>query len=173
MKVLVTQSCPTLCDLLDSSPPGSSVHAVLKARTLEWVASPSSRASSWPRDQTLVCHIAGRFFTVWATREAPIPHVKKEILPVIKDKFRKHFVGEIYISCRWIWRRMKVEKKREKSRMTIIQLMNLHWNVIVTPSPEFTLGFTLCAVHMTNRMNSNVNSGFGVTGIFQCRLINC
>ena len=43
-----------------------------QARILEWVAMPSSRGSSQPRDQTQVSHIAGRFFTSWATREAPI-----------------------------------------------------------------------------------------------------
>ena len=50
------------------SPPGSSVHGILQARVLEWVAMSSSRGSSQPRDQTQVSHIAGRFFTIWATR---------------------------------------------------------------------------------------------------------
>ena len=49
---LVTQSCLTLCDPMDYSPPCSSVHGVLQARLLEWVAMPSSRGSSLPRDQT-------------------------------------------------------------------------------------------------------------------------
>ena len=61
---LVTQSCPTLYDCTVGSPPGSSVHEIIQARTLEWVAMPSSRGSSQPRDQTLVSHIAGRFFTI-------------------------------------------------------------------------------------------------------------
>ena len=46
----VAQSCPTLCDPRDCSPPGSSVHGLLQARILEWVAMPSSRGSSQPRD---------------------------------------------------------------------------------------------------------------------------
>ena len=71
MKVLVTRSCPTLCDPMDCSPPGSSVYGILQARILEWVAIPFSRGSSWPRDQTQVSCIAARFFTIWATREAP------------------------------------------------------------------------------------------------------
>ena len=61
----VSRSCPTLCDLMNCSPPGSSVHEILQARILEWVALPSSRASSQPKDQTLiscVSCIAGRFF---------------------------------------------------------------------------------------------------------------
>ena len=68
--MLITQSCSTLCDPMDCSPPDSSVHGILQARILEWVAIPFSRGSSWPRDWTLVPHISGRFFTVWATREA-------------------------------------------------------------------------------------------------------
>ena len=46
VKVLVAQSCPTLCDPMDCSPPGSSVHGILQARILEWVAIPFSRGSS-------------------------------------------------------------------------------------------------------------------------------
>ena len=55
---------------MNCSPPGSSVHGILQAKTLEWVAIPFSRGSSRPRDQIQVFHIAGRFFTVWASREA-------------------------------------------------------------------------------------------------------
>ena len=60
-----------LCDPMDCSPPGSSVHWISRARILEWGAIPFSRGSSWPRDQTQVSCIAGRFLTIWATREAP------------------------------------------------------------------------------------------------------
>ena len=63
-KVLVAQSCPTLCDPMDCSLPGSSVHGISQARILEWVAIPFSRGSSRPRDQTLVSCIAGRCFTL-------------------------------------------------------------------------------------------------------------
>ena len=66
VKVLVTQSCPTLCDPMDCSSPGSSVHGILQARILEWVAVPSSRGSSQPRDGTQVSMppaVAGTFFT--------------------------------------------------------------------------------------------------------------
>ena len=50
--VLVTQSCPPLCNPMDCSLPGSSVNGILQARILEWVAVPFSRGSSWPRNQT-------------------------------------------------------------------------------------------------------------------------
>ena len=46
------------------------VHGILQARILEWIAFPFSRGSSQPRDRTQVSHIAGRFFTNWATKEA-------------------------------------------------------------------------------------------------------
>ena len=61
---LVTQSCPTLCNPMDYSLPCSSVHGILQARILEWVAMSSSVGSSQPRDQTQVSYIAGRFFTI-------------------------------------------------------------------------------------------------------------
>ena len=55
------QSCPTLCDPVDYT-----VHGILQARILEWVAFPFSRGSFQPRDRTWVSHIAGQFFTSWA-----------------------------------------------------------------------------------------------------------
>ena len=61
---LVAQSCLTLCKVMDGSPPGSSVHGILQARILEWVAIPFFMVSSLPRDQTLVTCIAGRLFTL-------------------------------------------------------------------------------------------------------------
>ena len=70
MCVLVAQSCLILCDPVDCSLPGSSVHGILQARILEWVAIPFSRGSSWSRDQTWVSCFASRFFTVaWATSD--------------------------------------------------------------------------------------------------------
>ena len=62
--MLAAQSCPTLCDLIDCNPLGSSVHGILQARILEWIAIPISRGSSRPRDQTWVSCIAGEFFTI-------------------------------------------------------------------------------------------------------------
>ena len=63
----VTQSCPTLCDPMDYSLPGSLVHGIFQARVLEWVAISFSRGSSQPRNWTWGSSIAG--FTIWATRE--------------------------------------------------------------------------------------------------------
>ena len=71
----------TLCDHMDYSPPGSSVPRILQARILEWVTIPFSRGSPWTRDRTRVSSIAGRFFTIWATKEymgyKSVQHIKK------------------------------------------------------------------------------------------------
>ena len=66
------QSCQTLFDPMDCSPPDSSVPGILQARILERVAMPFSRISSWPRDQIWVSCTEGRFFTIWTTKEALI-----------------------------------------------------------------------------------------------------
>ena len=73
-KAIVTQSRLTLRDPRDCSPPDSSVHGILQARILVWVAIPFSRWSSRPRDRTQVSYITGGFLTVWATRVAGSPH---------------------------------------------------------------------------------------------------
>ena len=62
--VLVTQSCPTLCSPMDCSLPGFSIHGILQARLLEWVAIPFYRGSSRTRDRTRVSYIAVRLFIV-------------------------------------------------------------------------------------------------------------
>ena len=69
-----------LCNPMDCSPPGSSLHGILQARILEWVAISFSRGSSQPRDRTWVSCITGRFFTIWAIREAQFK--------VINDNFK-------------------------------------------------------------------------------------
>ena len=56
--VKLLQMCLTLCDPMDCSPLGSSVHGILQARILEWIAMPSSRRSSWPRDWTHISYVS-------------------------------------------------------------------------------------------------------------------
>ena len=72
----VTQSCPTLCNPMDYSSPGSSVHGTCQSRILEWIAISSSRGSSHPKDQTSISYI-NRFWFLYhcATWEAPILHL--------------------------------------------------------------------------------------------------
>ena len=75
---LVTQSCPTLCNPVDCSPPGSSVHGILQARILEGVAMAFYRGSSQPRDQTQVSHTAGGFLS--ATHDKRQSWVKANLI---------------------------------------------------------------------------------------------
>ena len=65
----VTQSCPTLCNPMDCSLPGSSVHGIFQSRVLGWVAVFFSRGCSRPRDWTWLSHIVGRRFIIQATKE--------------------------------------------------------------------------------------------------------
>ena len=71
------QSCVILCIPMDCILPGSSLHGILQARILEWVAMPSSWGSSWPRDWTQVYCIVGGFFTYWTTWEGNWPHTQQ------------------------------------------------------------------------------------------------
>ena len=64
LKVLVTQSCLTLCDPMDCSPPGSSVYGIFQARILEWTATSFYRRCSLPKDQSWVSYIEGRSSTI-------------------------------------------------------------------------------------------------------------
>ena len=81
MKVKGSQSCPTFCH-----PMGYTVHGILQARLLEWVAFPFPRGSSQSRDRTRVSHTAGEYFTSWATRRTcwiPRITVKSWCCPVV------------------------------------------------------------------------------------------
>ena len=93
----VTQLCTTLCDSMDSSLPGSSIHGIFQARILEWVTISFSRRSSWPRDWTQVSRIVGRCFMVWATREVFWKKIYDKLRQCIK-KQRHHFANKISYS---------------------------------------------------------------------------
>ena len=69
VKVMSLSHVQLFCDPMDCSLPGSSVHGIFQARVLEWLVISFSRGSSQPRDRTLLSCIAGRCFTIWATRE--------------------------------------------------------------------------------------------------------
>ena len=73
--MLVTQSCPNVYGPMDCSLSGPSVHGILQARILEWVAIFFSRGSSQPRDWTQVSCIAGRFLTIWASGKLYLIHM--------------------------------------------------------------------------------------------------
>ena len=100
----VAQLCPTVCDPVDCSLPGSSVQGIFQARILEWVAISFSRRSSWPRDWTQLSCIVGRRFTVWATRDTAEPPGKLWILkplPMFKIGCLDYWVVGGFIYSGW------------------------------------------------------------------------
>ena len=106
----VSHSVVSDCDPVDCSSTGFPVHGILQARILEWVAIPYSRGSSWPRDRTWFTYISGRFFTIWACREAPIncvTHSKSlNLLDFLLCEMRKlKWMGWGLFSCEihWLW----------------------------------------------------------------------
>ena len=88
---------------MDCSPSGFSVHGILQARILEWVAISYSRRASKPRNQTQVSCITGRFFTVWATREANFPSMLRFFLTHIS--FNHLLINHTYQVGKIPWRR--------------------------------------------------------------------
>ena len=99
--MLVTQSCPALYNPMNYNLLGFSVQGILQARILEWAAIPFSKGSSQPRDQTQVSCIAGEFFTMWATREAPereerqAEDIKKRWQEYTEELYKKIFTTQI------------------------------------------------------------------------------
>ena len=95
VKMLVIHSCLTLCDPMDYSPSGSSAHGILQARILEWVAILFSRgifSTQWLNPG--LC-IAGRFFTIWATREAHMQKNEVVHLPYTIHKNNSNLIKDL------------------------------------------------------------------------------
>ena len=111
------QLCPSLCNPMCNSLPGSSVHWILQARILKWVAIPFSRGFSRPRDQIQVSWITGRFFTIWAPGGAQIITER----PILK----------------YVWKTMAYKKKKnhvplkqdfsESLRQYCVSLLWIFW----------------------------------------------
>ena len=114
VKVLVTQSCLTLCDLMDCSPPGSSVHGILQARILEWVAISFSRGLSQPRDWTWVSCISGRFFTNRATRAFTLKQLNTCDILVLKLQTEKIKKSDSIVQWQYV-RNYKLSFKVDES----------------------------------------------------------
>ena len=126
--------------------PCFSLHGILQARILEWVAISFSKGSSWPRDQTWVSWIAGMFITIWGTREALCKLLEEEIPrgKVEKDAEIQEMVE---------WPKCKGQKKKKKNAVNIMQLchvvvvwsLNLAWLFviprIVAWQPPLSMGF--------------------------------
>ena len=90
-----SESCSVVSDSV--TPMDSTVHGILQARILEWVAFPFSRGSSQPRDRTQVSCIAGGFFTSWATREAHEPAICIHIYPPSGASLPPHRISPLFL----------------------------------------------------------------------------
>ena len=129
----VAQSCPTLCDPMDGSPPGSSIHGIFQAWIPEWVAISFSRGSSWPRDWTWVSLIVGRCFTVQAlksrniTLQTKVRLVKAMVFPVVMYGCENWTVKKaerwrIDAFELWCWRRLlRVPWTERRSNQSILK----------------------------------------------------
>ena len=112
-KVWVAQSCPALWDPMDCSLSGSSVYGILQARILEWVVITFSRGSSQPRDRTWVSHIAGRHFTLMASKMAESQWLQADSRAIKGKKmdfpleFNLYFGPAIPILYFWIFRTIR------------------------------------------------------------------
>ena len=117
---------------MDYRPLGSPVHGILQARKLKWIVIPFSRGSYWPKDQTWVSCTAGRFFTIWAIKEAcddsqrgllyaiitPVFSICAVLSrSVLSDSLRPHGLQPTRLLCPW-------EFSREE-----------YWSVLPCPPP--------------------------------------
>ena len=108
----LTQSCPALCDPIDYT-----VHGILQARILEWVAFPFSSGSSQPRDQAQVSCTAGGFFTSRATREAQ--EYWSGYLSLLQGIFLTQESNQGLLHCRWILYQLSYEGSPNEHKLDI------------------------------------------------------
>ena len=116
------QSRLTLCDPMDCSPPGSSVHGIFLARILEWVAISSSRGSSWFRDQTLISYIAGTFFPTEPLGKPFVSSDNSQMnLLLVKwdiNKYAQNWSGHIIISICGGYRARQTNDSRSRNLLS-------------------------------------------------------
>ena len=126
----VVQLCLTLCDPMDCSPPGSSVHGILQARILEWVAISFYRGSFWPRDQTRVSYIGRQILFHWTTRveKAMAPHSSTLAwkIPWMEEPGRLQSMGSLRVRHDWA------------TSLSLFTFM--HWRRKWQPTPVFLPG---------------------------------
>ena len=173
----VAQSCPTLCDPMNCSLPGSSVHGTFQARVLEWIAISFSRGSSQPRDWTRVSRIVDRHFTVWATREGQtnmrytesLPQLCQPQFPVILSEA---ILDDNLFNTRHMNKPRQDQPNPAKSNWTP-HIHDINKNVLLY-TPEILwltmhLGTQSCLT-LCNPMNCSP-PGSSVHGIFQARVL--
>ena len=102
IECVCAQWCPAVCDPMDCSLPGSSVHGIIPERILEWVAISSSRGSSWPRGQTHISCIScavGRFFTTSDTWEALVILNTRTYFLIFFPRINSLILSKIFSEC--------------------------------------------------------------------------
>ena len=116
LQVLITQSCPTLCDSMDCSPPGSSAHLIFQARMLEWVAISFSRGYSWLRDWTQVFCIVADFLLSEPTGK-PHSYCKGGCLNNVIVFSYYQYLKSIYkrVKVKGSWRRLLINIQKGES----------------------------------------------------------
>ena len=122
--MLIAQSCLAFCDPVDCSPPGPSVHGILQARTLEWVAIAFSRGASRRRDWTRVSCTTGRFFTIWATREAQALSLNAK--SHLEDSYKEPWLGYPILGI------SETQEREWLEELTVLPEwvpLSPHWNV--------------------------------------------
>ena len=116
---LVTKLCLTLCNPMDYSPLGSSVHDILQARILEWVAISFSKGSCWPRDRIHIACIAGRFL--------PLCHQGSPILTLPSKENKWMFRLSVILFYLFIYFRLSVILKINKTETSlVVQWLRIH-----------------------------------------------
>ena len=138
------QSCLTLCDTMDWSPPGSSVHCIFQVRILEWVAISSSRGFSQPRDQThgsCVSALAGRFF---ATEPSQIiTKLGWEEISILQRKWEARRRTEQKLKVKWFSRMCQANASWKKPQSSQLLKFSPHAKNAVQPF-FYTVGLQHC-----------------------------
>ena len=122
----VAQSCPTLCDPMDCSPPGSSVHGIFQARILEWVATSFFRESSQTRNQTHVSCFAGE--------SLPLCHLGSPVSGVQHSNSVMHACVLCRFSCVQLFATLSTSSLPGSSVHGILQVIILEW--VAMPSSK-------------------------------------
>ena len=124
-------SCVWLCKLMDCSPPGSSVHGILQARILEWVAMPSSRGSSQPRDRTCISSVSRYSVSIsfrlhWQV--GSLPTVWEDLFCIkslqIKIKMRCHYTAMRLTKSQKYWQYQQLDINNRKSHSLLVEMQS-------------------------------------------------